>query len=160
MTRQVGAQIGAAGGLVLDASVAIKLVVREDGSEHAARLLDGRPLYAPDFMGVEAANALWSMARRKTLSRDGAADAFDLLGRLPLASPPREVDLEGQALRLAFLLDHTVYDCVHLSMAVTLEIPVVTADRRFLAAARSTPETAPFVQPLEDAGRSGDPVLA
>lgn len=135
-------------GLILDASVAIKLVVREEGSEAAAALLDGRPLYAPALMRIEAANALWSMARRRLIPAGGAADALDLLLRMPLASPPQGVDPTAEALRLAALLDHPVYDCVYLSLAATLRLPVVTADRRFLAAARRMPETAPFVTPL------------
>ncbi|MEO0361699.1 MAG: type II toxin-antitoxin system VapC family toxin [Pseudomonadota bacterium] len=132
---------------MLDAGVAIKLAVGEDGSEAAAAPLDGRPLHAPAPMGVEAANALGAMARRGLIPAGGAADALDLLLKTPPASTPRDVDPTAEVLRLAAPLDRPVHDCVHLSLAATLRPPVVTADRRFLAAARRTAETAPFVAP-------------
>lgn len=44
--------------VIVDASVAIKWVVTEPGSDLAAGLLDGRPLHAPTLMRIEAANAL------------------------------------------------------------------------------------------------------
>ena len=44
--------------LVVDASVAIKWVVEEEGSEAAAGLLDGPGLMAPDLLMPECANIL------------------------------------------------------------------------------------------------------
>lgn len=135
-------------GLVIDASVALKLVIQEEGSEAAAALMDGRPLYAPGLMRIEAANALWSMVRRGRVPLAGAADAFDLLLRLPLSPTPAGVELTAEALRLAALFDHPVYDCVYLSLAAAVRRPVITADRGFLAAARRQPETSPVVTAL------------
>ncbi|MEM8756010.1 MAG: hypothetical protein AAGF90_23910 [Pseudomonadota bacterium] len=119
----------------------------DDGSEAAAAPLDGRPLHAPAPMGVEAANASWAMARGGLIPAAGAADALDLLLTTPLASTPRDVDPTAEALRPAAPLDRPVDDCVDLSLAATLRPPVVAADRRILAAARRTAETAPFVAP-------------
>ena len=57
--------------LVVDASVAIKWVVEEEGSEAAAGLLDGSTLAAPDFLIPECANILWKKVRRGELAPEG-----------------------------------------------------------------------------------------
>ena len=137
-------------GVVVDASVAIKWVIEEPGSAAAALLLDGRPLHAPPLLFVEAANAFWVMTRRGAIERAGAADALSQLRQAPFATPPT-ADLMPQALSLAQTLDHPVYDCVYLALALIREVPVVTADRRFVSAALRDPDVAMLVQPLEGA---------
>ena len=114
-------------GAVVDASVAIKWVVDEPGSAAAALLLDGRPLHAPPLLFVEAANAFWVMTRRGAIDLAGAADALNQLRQAPFAALPR-AELVPQALTLAQRLDHPVYDCVYLALALMREVPVVTAD--------------------------------
>ena len=140
---------------MVDASVAIKWVVTEPGSELAAGLLDGRPLHAPPLMWIEAANALWAMGRRGVLTPDEADDALAALMRVPLAPVPVGFDPVPRALRLARQLDHPIYDCVYLSLAVELGAPVVTADRRFVAAAGAQPDTALLVLSLDAAAGQG-----
>src|SRR6516165_8263674 len=56
--------------IIIDASVALKWVIEEDGSEEAGALLRGEPLAAPDLLVVECANVLWAKARRRSLTRD------------------------------------------------------------------------------------------
>ena len=69
---------GASGAaLVVDASVALKGAVEEEGSE-AALALKGRDLAAPSLLRVEAANALRTLAARKVIA---PAVAQGLLGR-------------------------------------------------------------------------------
>lgn len=41
------------------------------------------------------------------------------------------LDLTAAATRLASDLDHPVYDCFYLALAVHTQYPVVTADTRF-----------------------------
>lgn len=139
-----------AGGCVIDASVALKWVLQEEGSEAAAAFLDGRPLFAPGLLRIEVANALWSATRRGRLTPDEAADALDLILRGPLRSGGPEQDLAARALQLADLLAHPVNDCIYLALAMLREVPVITADRRFAEAAAVVPEAAPFVRFLMD----------
>jgi predicted nucleic acid-binding protein len=40
----------------------------------------------------------------------------------------------ADALRLALLLAHPIYDCLYLALALQTHTPLVTADRRFVAA--------------------------
>jgi predicted nucleic acid-binding protein len=133
---------------VVDASVALKWVLDETGSTAAAELLDGRRLFAPPLLATEVANALWVVTRRGQITGDEAGDALDLILRAPFQPLPSGLNLPVRALELARLLDHPVYDCTYLALAIALERPVVTADRRFAAAAGRSAEAAPFVQIL------------
>ena len=54
----------------------------------------------------------------------------------PVVSEPAEPHLPA-ALRLAIELRHPIYDCLYLAVALHDDINVVTADRRFAAAALS-----------------------
>ena len=51
-----------------------------------------------------------------------------------LASLPIEPQLEP-ALKLAMEIGHPIYDCIYLALALHHQTHVVTADRRFAAAA-------------------------
>ena len=72
--------------VIVDASVALKWVIEEDGSEAAGALLLEEPLAAPDLLIVECANVLWAKARRghettsvlmrRTERRDGPHEAI------------------------------------------------------------------------------------
>jgi predicted nucleic acid-binding protein len=62
--------------VIVDASVALKWVLEEDGSDHASALLAEQPLAAPDLLVVECANVLWAKARRRVLTRDLAGAAL------------------------------------------------------------------------------------
>lgn len=137
---------------MVDASVALKWVLDEPGSQAAAELLDGRSLSAPPLLATEVANALWVAVRRGQLTGAEAEDALDLILRAPFQPPPSGLALPRRALELAQLLDHPVYDCTYLALAIALERPVVTADRRFAAAASRSAEAAPFVRLLPAEG--------
>ena len=138
MTRNLSA-------CVLDASVGLKLLVDEDGSAAAATLLDGPRLVAPELIHVEVANALWRMVKVGRLSGDEAADALSLFGRLPLRRRVNDRELVAEAYRLSRLLDHPVYDCLYLALAMEEGAPVVTADTRFVTAATRDAASAPLV---------------
>jgi predicted nucleic acid-binding protein len=74
--------------IIIDASVALKWVIEEDGSEAAGALLLGEPLAAPDFLMVECANVLWAKARRGVLTRDLAGAALAAIQAAPVELLP------------------------------------------------------------------------
>ena len=113
---------------VIDTSVVLAWYVAEEGSEAALPLL-GTDLIAPNLLMTEMANALWKKWHRAEISE---VQAFAILAEANTAVGlfAHEVYLE-RALALALTLDHPVYDCVFLAMAETMEIPFVTADRKF-----------------------------
>jgi predicted nucleic acid-binding protein len=136
--------------LVVDASVAIKWLVEEDGSEAAFALRD-RDLAAPALLRIEAANVLRTLAARKATTPDEAAALFSLLQAAPVTLVDHDDALEARALQLALALGHPVYDCVYLALAERMGRTLVTADSRFLKALRATPYASRVVA-LDTAG--------
>jgi len=122
--------------LVVDASVAVKWVLTESGSD-AAVALHAEEMIAPSFWLVEAANALWRSARVGEIAVDEAGAFLQGLLNAPVASLPIEPHITA-ALRLATELNHPIYDCLYLAVALHFDTHVVTADRRFVAAAAPT----------------------
>jgi predicted nucleic acid-binding protein len=120
---------------IVDASVALKWVFDEEGSDRAATLLDGRQLAAPSLWLIEAANVLWRRAQRGELSLTEAEERISELARAPVETLAAQ-EMAPAALKLACALKHPVYDCLYLEAAVRIGGRVVTADRRFYAAAQ------------------------
>lgn len=142
-------------GVVIDASVAIKWVVDEEGSDDAVRLIDGPALSAPDLLMSECANILWKKTRRGELTRDETSLAIDLLARADIELVPTRA-LASAATALALDLDHPAYDCMYLALAIERGDVFITADRRFvrLVAARAGPGLEGKVLELGEVDRS------
>ena len=115
--------------LVIDASVALKWVLDEPGSIQAESLLD-QSLIAPDLWLIEAANALWKRVQRSELTKAEALERLEVLRRAPVTSFSSQPIL-AKALDLAHQLNHPIYDCLYLALAIQEDSQVITADRRF-----------------------------
>jgi predicted nucleic acid-binding protein len=126
---------------VIDASVAIKWVIQETGTEAALQLRRHR-LLAPDLLIPEVSNILWKKVRRGELLEQEALVAAGLLARSDIDLVPMRALLEP-ATRLAVLLDHPAYDCVYLALAGINGCDFVTADaslaRKTVAAGLAIP---------------------
>jgi predicted nucleic acid-binding protein len=131
--------------VVVDASVAVKWVLDEPGSEAAATLRE-QELIAPALWLAEAANALWRHAQTGEITGNEAVELFTELLQAPVATLPIEPHLEP-ALKLATEIRHPVYDCIYLALALHHQTYVVTADRR-LASVANTPQLAGSVRLL------------
>jgi predicted nucleic acid-binding protein len=117
--------------LVVDASVAVKFVVREAGSDDAQQLLSiPDPLIAPDWLLAEAASAMWKKVQRSELLFVHAERNLDLLPSFFEKLHP-SAKLVAEAFRWSVRLRHPVYDCVYLALALREECSVVTADEKF-----------------------------
>ena len=136
--------------LVVDASVALKWVLPEEDSELAEALLDrGATLRAPAFVFVELANALWFQMRAGKLDAAEAAGCMRDLREAPLQLWDGEEPLPS-TLEWAERLDHAVYDCAYLALALHLDGTYVTADRRYCQKARARDELRDRVVLLSD----------
>lgn len=132
--------------MIIDASVALKWLVVEEGSEAALALLPQIDLSAPTLLHSEVANALRRKQRRGELADD--IDPVRLMDRLAqVIQTVDEVPIMGRSLALAALLDHAAYDCVYLALAEQLGQELVTADMKFLRKVETT-ELAVLVRPL------------
>jgi predicted nucleic acid-binding protein len=121
--------------IVIDASIALKWVIPEPDSD-AANALRADELIAPTLWLVEAANVLWRHARLGKITAGEAFELFATLANAPVVSVSMDAHIE-RALTIAAEIDHPVYDCLYLAVAVHHGIHVMTADRRFAAAALS-----------------------
>lgn len=117
--------------LVIDASIAVKWVVEEEGTPQALALRQQTKLIAPELLVAECANILWKKAARGELSKEEAILAAKLLQSAEVELLPMR-SLFETATNLAIELDHPAYDCIYLALAVENDCPFVTADDRFL----------------------------
>lgn len=117
--------------IVIDASVAIKWVVEEDGTLAALALLKESSLSAPDLLIPECANILWKKVARSELQRDEAIMAARLLQRSDVEIVPTRSLME-EALELSIDLGHAAYDCIYLVLALENDWRFVTADERLV----------------------------
>ena len=117
--------------VVIDSSVAVKLLVPEDQSLHAIRLQSKYRLAAPDILFSECANTLWKKVRSGEIGKNHAFEAIDVLSDLDLTVLASR-DIMQEALQIAVQIDHPAYDCLYLSAALRLNAVVVTADQRLL----------------------------
>ncbi|MHB8516609.1 MAG: type II toxin-antitoxin system VapC family toxin [Dehalococcoidia bacterium] len=148
--------------LVLDASVAVKLVLDEALSETAHALvrdalLARRPIVAPPLLPSEVTNAVYQQERRKLIS---AREADEALRRF-LALPVQLVALTDVFVEaLAHARRHRLaatYDSQYIVVAERLDADLWTADATLI---RSLPRSARRVRWIGDyvssRGPSGD----
>ncbi|MFA6122987.1 type II toxin-antitoxin system VapC family toxin [Sphingomonas sp.] len=121
--------------LVVDASVAVKWFVREEGTDAARALLAmPDPLIAPDWLLIEAASTFWKKVKRSELLTVHAQNHLSVLpGFFQQLVPAAE--LVAEAFRLSVRLKHPIYDCLYLALAIDEGFTLVTADRAFYDAA-------------------------
>lgn len=117
--------------LVVDASIAIKWVVEEEGSRFAVDLRSRFRFTAPELLIPECANILWKKVQRGELAHDEAILAARLLDRSGIDFLSMTGLIE-EATSLAVALSHPAYDCAYLSLARRTGSRFVTADARLL----------------------------
>lgn len=125
--------------LVIDASVAMKWVVTESGSDRAAALLTelaggAVSLVAPEQLLGEVGNGLRKRVAQRVLSAADAVAALEAVSELGLeliGGPQRWL----RALPAALDWGVTTYDALYLLLALDLDADLVTADLRLAESA-------------------------
>jgi predicted nucleic acid-binding protein len=124
--------------LVVDASVAIKWFIPEDGSIEAVKLLGGRhTLIAPDLIRPEVCSILWKLCSRRLLTTDEARRIIDDFLSLPVEIHDSE-SLVALAFDIAAATGRTVYDSLYLALALETGGVMITADKRLANALKNT----------------------
>lgn len=127
---------------VVDASVVIKLFVPEADADKARVLLAGlssQPLHAfhvPDLFYVECANILWKGISRYHYSLAKVKKDLSDLQALALQATPT-FDLVEAALDIAHSHNISAYDACYVALASRLNVPLITADQKLVAALAS-----------------------
>ena len=129
------------GVVIVDASLAVKWLVREEHSDGARAISrswasEGTRTAAPSLMPVEVANALHRRVVRGELAADDAARLLEnlLASRIELREPP---SIHVRALEVASeLAQGAVYDSHYLALAQIFDCDLWTADEKFFRVAR------------------------
>ena len=119
----------------IDASVLIKLVVEEPGSDRVDRLWEGwivssTPILAPALVQYEVAGVLRERARRRQLSEALARSALSAALNMEGLEVVNSVDMYLRAWELASQLNLGTYDATYLALAEMRECELWTANRR------------------------------
>jgi predicted nucleic acid-binding protein len=125
--------------LVVDANVAVKWFIQQQGSDDARSVQAYRgPLIAPSVLIAETTNGLWRHAKRGDVEADDAKAAITALPWWFYELVEDHV-LAQDALTLAIELDYAAYDCFYLALSRARSAPLVTADKRFINRLGGTP---------------------
>jgi predicted nucleic acid-binding protein len=125
--------------IVVDASVAVKWFVPEDGDESARALLaahDGA-FFAPAHAIAEVGGALARSHRLGAISSEHARRALEYL-RGHVRFVPTE-DLASPALDITLAHGISIYDALYVAAADRHDAPLVTADIRLIRALAASP---------------------
>jgi predicted nucleic acid-binding protein len=120
---------------VVDASVAVKLYLREELSDLAEALFEAgstRSFFVPDIFYCECANIFWKSVRRSDIQPAHAQRSLHGLMSLVLF-PVSSTDLVREALDLSLEYGITAYDASYVALSEELRIPLITADRKLIA---------------------------
>ena len=127
--------------VVLDASVAVRWIVEEEGSAEADDLLARDFAWiAPRLLLTEVASALRRKVVDGALPAIAAAQSLDALLQAindGLVSLADDEQLVSQALFLALSLQHKLPDCLYLALAEREGASIATADDKLAKLARS-----------------------
>lgn len=123
--------------LVLDASVATKWAIPSAKETLAAESLQLLKRYTegdinfivPDIFWAEVGNVLWKGVRQRRWPQAVAERAtLDMRNRNFFTVPSQE--LLPEAIKIAFVHDRSVYDCLYVALAIQFKIEMITADER------------------------------
>jgi predicted nucleic acid-binding protein len=122
---------------VVDASVGIKWFLPEIHSEAASRLqFLNASLHVPAFFHLELGSVLSKRIRRNELTSEEGEAILKELKQIPLQKHSNE-RLFKPAFALALQTKQSLYDCLYLALAETIDGQVVTADRKFYSSLAS-----------------------
>jgi predicted nucleic acid-binding protein len=117
---------------IVDASVAIKWFLQEEGREEAIDFYKKtKQILAPDFIIIEMMNILWKKKMRGEITEFHAQKIAESLNNKfdKLMSSKK---LSKTAFKLSIELNHSIYDCLYLAMAVDLKAVFISADEKFV----------------------------
>lgn len=113
--------------IVLDASAALKMVLRHEGSEALAARLVGKDIYAPALIEVEVVSGLRRLQRQRRIAADRAMIGLEWFLDLGI-----EKHHGPELTRRIFALRDSLsaYDAAYVAVAESIDAPLLTADGR------------------------------
>lgn len=95
-------------------------------------------MLAPSLFLTECANVLWRVVKRREITASEGNVIFRQVLQTPVETVVPDQALHRAALSLATRLDHPVYDCLYLALALSRGAALATADMRFAGVIRRT----------------------
>ncbi len=112
--------------IVLDASCALKLILKQGGLDLPRRLLSAE-VHAPYLLDIEVLSALGRLIRQKELNSERATAGLNWLFDLGIEHHHSE-EIAWRAFALRDSL--SAYDAAYVAVAEFLDAPLLTADGR------------------------------
>lgn len=123
----------------VDASVLVKLLVDEEHSQNALRLISDPTvtLYAPGIIYHEVGSVLYKMTRRGIIDKSYGMQAYKSLLKLPVEvlSVDNDWSVLPDVLEMALRLELHFYDCLYIHAAKKTGSMLVSSDQKLLIAA-------------------------
>lgn len=133
--------------MIVDASIALRWVLRTQRDERADRLLVMGPLWAPPILLAEVGHILTRGARDRRHTPPEARAYWEFIRRSVVVDA---ADIADEMFRLSLRLHVTCFDAAYLALAVLRRDRVATADDRFAGAVRADPEFADLIVPISE----------
>lgn len=135
---------------IVDTSAVIQHLLNEDFTVNVDRLFDllgsEVALYIPEFCLVECTNVLWKHVRFQGLPERDAEILLKDLSDLAFTIVPVDQALP-RALQIALAHQLAVYDSIYIALAEHYHYPMITADARQEAVAKTVGVT---LKPITD----------
>lgn len=111
--------------IVLDASAALKMILRHEGSDALAARVIGQDIHAPALVEVDIVSGLGRLQRQRRIAEDRAMIGLEWFLNLGV-----EQHHGPELTRRIFALRHSLsaYDAAYVAVAELIEAPLVTAD--------------------------------
>jgi predicted nucleic acid-binding protein len=126
--------------IVLDASLVVALIFREDNVADPASIYDlllATQLSVPAHWPAEVANALWTNKRRKRITADMIGTATGHLAAFkPRIDAPPSLDGMPALVQFAERERLTVYDAIYVQLALSNNASLATIDKDVRACAK------------------------
>ncbi|PIS28635.1 hypothetical protein COT42_07425 [Candidatus Saganbacteria bacterium CG08_land_8_20_14_0_20_45_16] len=127
--------------IILDASVILRWFIEEEQSDKARKiqddyLVDKLDIAVPDLLLYEVANAL---RFNKSFEVDEIDQVLTSLSDLGIKVLPINYALVGEAARLAYNYELTVYDAIYVELSLKLGAEFVTADQKLFEKVKDLP---------------------
>ncbi len=135
---------------IVDASIVADFLLPGRYTSNAEALIlsvgDDTNLFVPEFCLVECTNALWKRVNRQEITRQEAEILAEDLKILPLTLVSVK-SLLTRALQIGLEHKLSIYDSVYIALAAEYAYPLITADAKQEAAARTVGVT---IKPITD----------
>ena len=119
--------------IILDASVFTAWFLDETNTTKAINLQDNYKFHTPEIILFEVSNALWKAKKRKQIKNDEAKILLNALHDIDTITYHSSRRYIKKAYAITEEINHDyIYDCIYLALSIDLNIPLVTADHRFV----------------------------